>query len=86
MKTTRRAVMIAAIVAVAGWATAEGAGPSKALTCESAKLKAAGKKEACLANERAKEVLGKTPNYAKGSQRNKWTICYRFFDGVGRIV
>jgi hypothetical protein len=39
--------------------------PTDAQQCEAKKNKAAGDKADCLANERAKEVQGKTPNYAK---------------------
>ena len=65
MTTVRQGLMVVAAVAMVGWAAAAGAGPTKAQTCEAAKLTAAGKKEACLANERAKEVKGKAPDYAK---------------------
>lgn len=37
--------------------------------CQAAKNKAAGKKAACMANEHAKEVKGRTPDYSKCSQK-----------------
>jgi hypothetical protein len=39
--------------------------PTPAQQCEARKNQAAGDKADCLANERAKEVQGKTPNFAK---------------------
>jgi hypothetical protein len=39
--------------------------PTPAQQCEAKKNEAAGEKADCLANERAKEVKGKTPNFAK---------------------
>ncbi len=68
--TTRRPglmVLLTAIVTL-GPAGVAGAAPlPPALVCEGAKLTAAGKLEQCLVTERAKEVKGKVPNYAKCS-------------------
>jgi hypothetical protein len=59
-------VAVIAIVAAGLIGTAPAvAGPTKAEKCAAAKFKAAGKKEACLANEAAKEAQGKAPRYAK---------------------
>src|SRR5262245_22480784 len=41
------------------------AGPDPATKCEVAKLKAAGKKAACLAGEETKDILGKPSDPAK---------------------
>jgi hypothetical protein len=65
MTTVRQGLMVVLAVAAVGWVGAAGAGPTKAQVCEADKLTAAGKKEACLANERAKEVKGGTPDFAK---------------------
>jgi hypothetical protein len=66
MTTTRLGLIALMAVAVAwGQAGAAAAAPlTGAQVCASAKLTAAGKKEQCLAEERAKEVRGKVPNYA----------------------
>ncbi len=64
---TRRPGWIALMAAAVMWgqAGAAGAAPlTAAQVCEAAKLAAVGKKEQCLAAERAKEVKGRTPNYA----------------------
>jgi hypothetical protein len=66
MTTTRQGLIALMAVAVV-WVQAGAAGAARlagAQVCEAAKLMAAGKKEACLANERAKEVRGRVPNYA----------------------
>jgi hypothetical protein len=60
----QRLITVVVVLAV-GWAVEAGAAPTDAQKCEAAQLTAAGKKLACLANERAKEVKGQTPNYAK---------------------
>ena len=65
MATIRGGWVALIAVGVVGWAADAGAGPTKAQTCEATKLTAAGKKAACLAGERAKEVKGGTANYAK---------------------
>jgi hypothetical protein len=66
MTTTRQGLIALMAVAVV-WVQAGAAGAARlsgAQVCEAAKLTAAGKKEACLAAERAKEVKGGIPNYA----------------------
>jgi len=57
------ALMVMAVVCEHVWA-AGAAPPTAAQVCEAAKVMAAGKKEACLATERAKEVKGRVPDYA----------------------
>jgi hypothetical protein len=62
-------VLVLALVAMVGTGLSGPArveaGPTPAHKCAAAKFKAAGKKEACLANEGAKGALGKAPDYAK---------------------
>ena len=61
----RGLIALAAVAVVWGQAGATGAAPlTGAQVCEVAKLTAAAKKEACLANERAKDVKGRIPAYA----------------------
>jgi hypothetical protein len=57
-----------ALVAMLGGAGAAWAKPTEAQKCEAAKNKAVGTKQSCLVKERAKEVLGRTPNFVKCSE------------------
>jgi hypothetical protein len=55
---------------VAGWVgTGAAVGPPPADRCEARKLEAAGAKAECLLGEEADAVLGKTPNFARCSER-----------------
>jgi hypothetical protein len=58
-------IVVGVVLCSAGPVSA--AGPTNAQKCEVAKLGAIVKKEACLAAERSKEVLGGTPNFTKCS-------------------
>jgi hypothetical protein len=68
--TGRQQGLIALVAVAVAWVyagAASAAPPSPAHVCEAAKITAAGKKEQCLAAERAKEVKGGIPDYAKCS-------------------
>jgi hypothetical protein len=67
----RQSIVAGTVVAIVGLhAATPGAAPrSDAQVCEAAKINAAGRKQACLAAERAKEVKGRAPNYARCDER-----------------
>jgi hypothetical protein len=70
MRSPRRGwCAVVAAAAVIWWSSGAMAAPppkpTPAQQCEAKKNQAAGEKADCLANERAKEVKGKTPDYAK---------------------